>query len=388
MSDRIQFAQHPDADQLTAFAEHVLPAHEQQETLAHLAGCADCRRIVFLVQEAVPEEAALLVPVAARRPWFSGWNLAWATAAALTIVAFSVHLRNVSHSTVASPPVVTAAVEQPAQPATIPAEPATLPDAGPPAKAAAAPVRPATLGAVGTAKPLTVDGIGQRAANDGLQAPEKVLAGRSSAEPTAATLHGALGGTPSPSQLNFTTVAPESMVRRQAAAAKPTGNLVASDQAMLAANVPEVGAAQSGAGSASQVGGQATLAQQQQIQPLPAAAPPAPQLSSHPTQMSQNAPQSITQTGMADANSYAAVINATTHSSISSLPAPMPTLPSRLAALSTASNGSRTVAIDSAGTLFFSKDKGQHWRSVVAVWSGRGGVWTSKDGQSWKAVGN
>ena len=48
MSELFQAGQHPDADQLNAFVEHTLPAHEQQQTLAHLALCPHCRQIVAL----------------------------------------------------------------------------------------------------------------------------------------------------------------------------------------------------------------------------------------------------------------------------------------------------------------------------------------------------
>jgi len=83
---------HPDPDQLSAFAEQALPPHEYQETLAHLAHCPDCRTIVALSLPVV-EEAPALAPTPARKPrssWFSGWNLAWPTAAALAGITFVV----------------------------------------------------------------------------------------------------------------------------------------------------------------------------------------------------------------------------------------------------------------------------------------------------------
>ncbi len=79
MSELLQSGQHPDADQLSAFIEHALPAHEQEETLAHLAICPHCRSIVALSMPAadpLPQEAA-------RRPWFSGWMVVWPASAAL-----------------------------------------------------------------------------------------------------------------------------------------------------------------------------------------------------------------------------------------------------------------------------------------------------------------
>ena len=80
MSEILQAGQHPDADQLNAFAEHTLPAHEQQQTLAHLANCPACRQIVAL--SLPPADAPpVLQPVVSHR-WFSRWHPAWAGIAA------------------------------------------------------------------------------------------------------------------------------------------------------------------------------------------------------------------------------------------------------------------------------------------------------------------
>jgi len=76
MSEILQAGQHPDADQLNAFVEHTLPAHEQEQTLAHLAICPACRQIVAL---SLPPagESPVLHPIDRRR-WFSRWHPAWA----------------------------------------------------------------------------------------------------------------------------------------------------------------------------------------------------------------------------------------------------------------------------------------------------------------------
>jgi hypothetical protein len=76
MSEILQAGQHPDADQLNAFVEHTLPAHEQQQTLAHLATCPACRQIVAL---SLPpgDETPVLQP-AVRHRWFTRWHPAWA----------------------------------------------------------------------------------------------------------------------------------------------------------------------------------------------------------------------------------------------------------------------------------------------------------------------
>ena len=46
-------------------------------------------------------------------------------------------------------------------------------------------------------------------------------------------------------------------------------------------------------------------------------------------------------------------------------------LPSGLEAVSTATNGRETVAIDSAGTVFVSQEVGPQWQPVAQQWSGR-----------------
>ena len=93
MSELLQPGQHPDADQLNAFVEHALPQHEHQQTLAHLAICPDCRTIVSLSLPTV-EESPVPEPEPARKPWFSGWNLAWPAAAALAGLVVILYVRN------------------------------------------------------------------------------------------------------------------------------------------------------------------------------------------------------------------------------------------------------------------------------------------------------
>ncbi len=61
---------HPDADLLTAFAEHSLPGRERNGVLEHLARCGDCRDIVAL---ALPGTEAVQTVL---RPSSSGW-LTW-----------------------------------------------------------------------------------------------------------------------------------------------------------------------------------------------------------------------------------------------------------------------------------------------------------------------
>jgi len=90
------------------------------------------------------------------------------------------------------------------------------------------------------------------------------------------------------------------------------------------------------------------------------------------------APQSL----IAQAESESAVVSG---KNLSKRKAGTPALPSKLAAISEATSGKRTIAIDTAGSLFLSEDAGKHWQTVDAKWSGRA-VWV-KTGPTVGAVG-
>src|SRR5271156_2955572 len=79
---------HPDANLLTAFAEHALAASEREGVLAHLAVCGECRELVALSLPAldtvtVPNAnaGALAPPVYAKQKnqkiWMSITQLSW-----------------------------------------------------------------------------------------------------------------------------------------------------------------------------------------------------------------------------------------------------------------------------------------------------------------------
>jgi len=93
MSELLQAGQHPDADQLSAFVEHTLPVHEQQQTLAHLAVCPACRQIVAL---SLPPggEVQTWQPEAVRRRWLPRWHPAWAGIPAVALILLFLLVRN------------------------------------------------------------------------------------------------------------------------------------------------------------------------------------------------------------------------------------------------------------------------------------------------------
>jgi hypothetical protein len=132
MSELLQAGQHPDADQLNAFVEHTLPVHQQQQTLAHLAICPDCRQIVAL---SLPpgDESPVFEPQAARHRWW-----AWAGVPALAALMLVILFVRQEESTVRETPVLPqmADTRRPAPPPAPSAPPGTLDSVAPQAQRA------------------------------------------------------------------------------------------------------------------------------------------------------------------------------------------------------------------------------------------------------------
>src|SRR5260370_41557667 len=72
---------HPDADLLTAFAEHSLAGRERARVVEHLARCGDCREIVALALPATEAVAACRSGSAVRTCWVSLPVLRWGVVA-------------------------------------------------------------------------------------------------------------------------------------------------------------------------------------------------------------------------------------------------------------------------------------------------------------------
>ena len=78
MNQKLHAGPHPDADQLSVFAEGADTVREREQMLAHLAQCRECRDVLFLMQRSVePSAAAKEVP----REW--AWQR-WLLPAGLT----------------------------------------------------------------------------------------------------------------------------------------------------------------------------------------------------------------------------------------------------------------------------------------------------------------
>lgn len=80
---RPEYASHPDADTLSAFAEQALSAADRIQVLGHLEGCGDCRDIVYLALPSGVESQQVLGITSRRTPSFA---LRWGTLAAMVAV--------------------------------------------------------------------------------------------------------------------------------------------------------------------------------------------------------------------------------------------------------------------------------------------------------------
>ena len=353
MSELLQPGRHPDADQLSAFAEQVLPDHEHLETLAHLAECPDCRGIVFLAQRAQETQDPAADAFPARTRWLRNWHKLWPVAAALTcgllVVAFVqrrqrvdlLQKADVAFESKAPVPPSQARSPQPIVAGALPSE------------------RPATPKSSVTAK------------------------GVSSLHPAPAVLGTGVGG--------FSSVHGSLSMDHHA-----TGNLSAFSFNGSTAGKQSVDALSAGSYSmGSAMGGpvaQARSLQEQKNSPLTGGREQttdsqsqnqllsqqvtAPRSLSEPSQndIQHSASQTVEVTNAApvlqaeNAVVSASVFNLGGAAQARSARAP---LPSKRLTASTISNGFETLAVDSAGDLFLSKDAGISWQHVARQWTGK-----------------
>jgi hypothetical protein len=322
MTTTIQHESHPDAESLGAFAEQALGERERGRILEHLAICERCRQVVALAASAV--EPASPAPDAARpsRSWWQGWGLALAPAAALAatvVFAVYLHLHRAGNSN------QTAKVETPVQIA-----PAAVPEAG--------------LTAANQTKTLQPASTRSQPAE---RAPE-----------------------PAGTENKQTPAEPKSEEPA------PVSNAAA--QATLGESLSSAG----GAASDKSLPAVAEWQQEQQkaaIAPVrsfasKAAAPAKP----HDLETNQLNNNSLT-----SASAGAAVYNnqATGFVTTEAAPAgrrrakgkeaPAILLPGGLPAVSVASLGSLTAALDATGALYLRPAAGSSWQRIAQQWTGR-----------------
>jgi hypothetical protein len=337
MSEHFQPGQHPDADRLSAFIDDSLAPHERQETLTHLAQCSDCRSIIFLAQEAAVDDtpAAELIPQPApvRKPWFSGWTLAWPAAVLACLILAAVYTHHlfprdndhVSTSTALNAP-------QPVKPS--------------PPRSDSAPAH--------IQKP---SGKPVGAATEEARVSSPTFGGKEKDLPTGRQIAGLNSQQQMPENATRTEVisglAFRSRTQADAAAGPVPGN--AAGKSFAAATPPDAGAnvaASTTALAAPASGYILKTAPAPMISAGAAAVQPATKLSE-----------------VATINAQSITTNAL--SKKLAIEKQLFSLPSHLEAISTISNARLILAVDSAGTLFASKDAGKHWKSISARWTGR-----------------
>lgn len=344
---------HPDADALNAFAERTLPDAERARMVAHMAGCARCREVVYLAQIAAEAEAA---PVAATRPelrpgWFgvvlAKWRIGLIPAAALAAtgaVVLWVQLRP------APPPSEMAKMTRP-QTAQAPAAahradravaPGSLPIPGPPA--ARRPVRPEPKKAMPASRAIAVpriSSVDQVARNE---------AGPASSAPVGSRLAG-----------GYHLDGHSASMARQAPIEEPPGvpGAIAFEPALTS---PEWQQPQTATITP------AAKSRAKAMKPFPA--PPPPNVAA------------LHDTVVASGNGGPHLLNAEALPELQLAPQPLngmavlriagrTKLPSGLNSVSSAAMLNRLLAVDSAGAVFLSQDAGRHWEAVPAQWNGK-----------------
>ena len=350
MSELLQSGQHPDADQLSAFVEHALPAHERQETLAHLAICPDCRAIVSLSLPPLEELPKPEVqPV--RKPMFSGWRLALPAAAAFAALVVIVHIRNAS-SIKSSTPTTQIAISQPREPVLLPPHPSAA------APEAVSPIaNPLASGARANAKSPVVS---KPQINEPVDRPQTAVMlpheGRTLTQPAQsqqlpasgfAQLHGSASGAGRATNGATTSVQIPATIALDRLAPSAPGTPANNPGQSSPATMPLRQQAVAGATPSPVVGDAVTVAAANQTVDVTSASPIATFASTNNLALSESK-------------------NIVSKNILAEHP-----LPSRLPTLSTVSTAHQILALDTHNSLFLSDDGGQHWRTVSPQWHGR-----------------
>ncbi len=346
MSELFHHGQHPDADQLSAFAEHALPDHERFETLAHLAECSDCRQIVFLAERTRETEAPISHALPGRIDWLRNWRYLWPVAAAVTcglLVFPLLHRRR----PVDAPRGSAISLESGSP---IPPSPAQLPQPIVPMDSPSAKVSAKTKIASSSrpASPITHASAGIGSVNGNLPTPSPA-------------------NDPSVFGLNSATVDQQSTVSLSANSRAVGGGLGASvsQGGPSLAQKNDVLAARQAQPSASQ--------SQNQLFPQRATAPRGSNDSVHgEIQQSESQTFSVASAAPPVVQTEGAVLSASSFSGNAvQAKSTKVRLPSNQPVASIITNGVETVAVDSGGDLFVSKDAGLRWQRISHQWIGK-----------------
>lgn len=346
MSGALQSGHHPDADQLSAFAEHALPAHEYELTLAHLAVCPDCRSVVALSMPPIAD-ALEPQPDVVRKPWFFSWKFALPVAA--TVAALAIFIVETRTTAMKRPGAIATQeaelhsappVPPPQASVPIPAfKPSVLPSSN--ARPNTPPVQPA-----GPANPKGAGGATSRSAAPPANQSEAF---------NAHTLHGLVTGDRQSSHALHGVVGGISAANNAPLPQNPSPDTAGSLHLRLF-----------NAGNAAD---SATRSASPTVMAGPVGGPVA--------QPAKNAAPAETSNKDANVAAPAAMPIVTSPYAPGSaldisrtVPGQTP-LPSDLPAISVVSARHQILAIDSRNALFFSADDGKSWKSISPQWKGR-----------------
>ena len=307
MNDMLQFGYHPDADQIGAFVEHALPAHEREQILDHLATCPECRSIVALSLPPA-EEFTPPLPAAVRRRWWSGWMLAGPVAVAMAALAlFAVYVYYPRNTPGRVIPGQVAELHSPAAPAASLNAPGPTPQPPSPRPGQHLPDSRSTA-------------LASRGSLGSVSTEDEPAPVASAASPTPAALN---SGPPPARPDRPAQIAEE---KEGALAVEPEPNKVS-----------------------------ATISSEQ--------------ISNISTQNRNFAALATLGTGTTQAAGQTkASLN---ESTASQTPQLKHRLPSGLPVLSIAVHGALTLAIDTRNSVFLSIDSGKHWKAIPAPWTNK-----------------
>jgi hypothetical protein len=335
-----QYESHPDTDQLTAFVEHTLTDIEQRQTLAHIAGCARCREIIYLSQEAAAEDAgsaAQNLKPSGQLGWLKGWRFVWIAGPALALALFLTVSLLRWHDHGAAEPVTTARLSPETQIKAVVASPPPVPASAVDNQIAKQSTQsPAKLPAIPTkdmraqAAPTT-EMIEKRT-------PVSAMGGMHGMGMAGGMGYGQGAGVSAyASRGTFQNAAPVNAGTASSAAALPS------------APAP-----------VSQITGVIIPPQQAAV----GEAKSSPVISQQNETVEVAAASAITDAQIVNARVTAKQLRATRWMAGGFK------LPNGQLAVSTATALPRILAIDAAGNLFLSADAGAHWQSVPSQWTG------------------
>lgn len=378
MTHTSQFARHPDVESLNAFVENALPVAERESVVAHLAGCSRCREIAFLAQAAsaedVEEDSAAGVVAAAtgeragglRRWWaglgWGGWRPAVAAAGACAVLAGATLLMLPKHP---------AALRQQTQEAKSDAAAGTKagrPEAGTPMAelSVSPPPRPAPPVPANSAaaRPAASLPVGGRAGVGRSGVATLPMGQLQSVHASMGDVVASKAATPTPQPQLPGSASETVIVTSDAVSAQPQTPAMQAAVTQVTVNaeqvavLPEAVSAKPAApGSAERVQGvRANGALKQRAANSEAAAP---------YRVVGSATPQTARSAELDAHADNFGDDRLARAALTTL------LPTGFYPAATAALRDRVVALDSAGTLYWSESAGRQWLPVTKQWSGQ-----------------